>query len=245
MNLNKQKLLNPPLKSQTSNWNKSNGRNHNGRITAWHRGGGHIRLYRKVDLKRHSTQGIIVGIEYDPNRSGFLARVFNPDTKKHTYIIAPTNVKKGDIVRSNSIRNGIQNGHSKTLRYIFPGTPIYNLSVVPGKNGKILRAAGSSGQIIKKTNKLAKIRLKSGHCRWFDIKTMATTGTVSNSDYRFIKYKKAGQSRWLGKRPVVRGVAMNPVDHPHGGGEGKTSGGRPSVTPWGKPTKGLKTRRSK
>ena len=155
-------------------------------------------------------------------------------------------MKKGDIIGSNSTKNGIQNGHSKALKHIFTGTAIYNLlCVVPGKNGKILRAEGSSGQIGTKTNKLAKVRLKSGHCRWFDIKTIATTGTVSNSDCHFIQFLKAGQSRWLRRRSYVCGVAMNSVDQPHGGGEGKTSGGRPSVTPWGKPTKGLKTRRSK
>lgn len=239
----KQIFLSPPLKSQTHAWNSSTGRNHKGRITAWHRGGGHARLYRNIDLKRQSTQGIVVGLEYDPNRSAFLARVFNPDTKGHNYIIAPTKLKKGDVIRSNSARNGLQNGHSKTLRYILTDSLVYNLSLYPGADGKILRAPGAFGRILKRTNTLTKIRLKSGQYRWFDIKTMATYGTVSNPNARFEKLKKAGQSRWLGRRPIVRGVAMNPVDHPHGGGEGKTSGGRPSVTPWAKPTKGPTTRR--
>nr|QWK44211.1 ribosomal protein L2 [Akkesiphycus lubricus] len=243
MKQNKQLFLLPPLKAQTKSLSPSTGRNNKGRITAWHRGGGHTRLYRAIDLKRKTTQGIVVGLEYDPNRLAFLARIFNPDTKKHTYIIAPTKIQKGDVIRSNSTRNGLQNGHSKTLRYILTGSLIYNLSVSPGEDGKILRAPGAFGKILKRTKTLAKVRLKSGQYRWFDIKTMATNGVVSNPDSRFTKLYKAGQSRWLGRRPTVRGVAMNPIDHPHGGGEGKTSGGRPSVTPWGKPTKGPKTRR--
>nr|ALG63447.1 ribosomal protein L2 [Saccharina sp. ye-C] len=235
-------FITPPLKSQRRACKHSTGRNNKGHITAWHRGGGHSRLYRDIDLKRKSTQGIVIGLEYDPNRSALLARIFNPDTKKHNYIIAPTKIKKGDVIRSNSTRSGLQNGHSKILQNILTGSLIYNLSLSPGKDGKILRAPGAFGRILKRTKTLAKIRLKSGQYRWFDIKTIATNGVVSNPDSRFTKLKKAGQSRWLGRRPTVRGVAMNPIDHPHGGGEGKTSGGRSSVTPWGKPTKGPSTR---
>ncbi|CAM9116966.1 unnamed protein product [Hapterophycus canaliculatus] len=242
MKQNKQFFISKPLKSLTKNCNSSTGRNNKGRITAWHRGGGHAKLYRTVDLKRKYTQGIVIGIEYDPNRSAFLARIFNPDTKSHAYIIAPSKIKKGDVIRSNSKRNGLQNGHSKTLRHIMTGTLIHNLSILPNQDAKILRAPGSCGLILKRTKNLAKVRLKSGQYRWFDIKTIATNGVVGNSDSRFNKLYKAGQSRWLGRRPIVRGVAMNPVDHPHGGGEGKTSGGRPSVTPWGKPTKGQPTK---
>lgn len=243
MKQDKQIFLLKPLKSQTKSWNSSTGRNHKGQITAWHRGGGHARLNRNIDLKRKYTQGIVIGLEYDPNRSAFLARIFNPDTKKHNYIIAPTELKKGDVIRSNSTRNGLQNGHSKKLRHIMTGSLIHNLSLTPGKDAKILRAPGACGLILRRTKTLAKIRLKSGQYRWFDIKTIATNGVVSNPNSRFKKLKKAGQSRWLGRRPTVRGVAMNPIDHPHGGGEGKTSGGRPSVTPWGKPTKGSPTKR--
>lgn len=243
MKQKKQNFISKPLKSQTKSWNSSTGRNNKGRITAWHRGGGHARLYRNIDLKRKYTQGIVIGLEYDPNRSAFLARIFNPDTKTHSYIIAPTKIKKGDIIRSNSHRSGLQNGHSKSLKYIMTGSQIHNLSMYPGKDAKILRAPGAYGIILRRTKTLAKIRLKSGQYRWFNIKTIATHGTVSNINSRFKKLKKAGQSRWLGRRPIVRGVAMNPIDHPHGGGEGKTSGGRPSVTPWGKPTKGPSTRR--
>ena len=243
MKRNKQNFLLKPLKSQTKSWNSSTGRNHKGRITAWHRGGGHARLYREIDLKRKHTQGIVIGLEYDPNRSAFLARVFNPDTKEHNYIIAPTKLKRGEVIRSNSTRNGLQNGHSKRLRHIMTGSLIHNLSLTPGEDAQILRAPGACGLILRRTKTLAKVRLKSGQYRWFDIKTIATNGVVGNTDSRFKKLKKAGQSRWLGRRPTVRGVAMNPIDHPHGGGEGKTSGGRPSVTPWGKPTKGPSTRR--
>lgn len=243
MKQTKQFFISKPIKSLTKSWNSATGRNNKGRITAWHRGGGHARLYRKIDLKRKYTQGIVVGLEYDPNRSAFLARIFNPDTQKHNYIIAPSKIKKGEVIRSNSKRSGIQNGHSKTLQRIMTGSYIHNLSILPGQEAKILRAPGSYGLIIKKTKNLVKVRLKSGQFRWFHIKTMATNGIVSNIDSRFNKLYKAGQSRWLGRRPIVRGVAMNPIDHPHGGGEGKTSGGRPSVTPWGKPTKGKLTKR--
>nr|YP_009072545.1 ribosomal protein L2 [Petalonia fascia]AIQ78486.1 ribosomal protein L2 [Petalonia fascia] len=243
MKQSKQFFISKPLKSLTKYYKSSTGRNNKGRITAWHRGGGHTKLYRKIDLKRKYTQGIVVGLEYDPNRSAFLARIFNPDIKNHTYIIAPSKIKKGDVIRSNSTRNGLQNGHSKTLKHIMTGTLIHNLSIFPGQDAKILRAPGACGLILKRTKNLAKVRLKSGQYRWFDIETIATNGIISNSDSRFNKLYKAGQSRWLGRRPIVRGVAMNPVDHPHGGGEGKTSGGRPSVTPWGKPTKGKSTKR--
>jgi len=243
MKQTKQTFIFKSLKSKTKNWKSSTGRNHKGRITAWHRGGGHDRLYRQIDLRRKSTQGIVVGLEYDPNRNAFLARIFNPDTKEQNYIIAPTELEKGEIIRSNSTRNGLQNGHSKKLKYMMTGSSIYCISLSPGKDAKILRAPGAYGIILRRTKNLTKIKLKSGQYRWFDIKTIATNGVVGNPDSRFKKLKKAGQSRWLGRRPTVRGVAMNPVDHPHGGGEGKTSGGRPSVTPWGKPTKGPRTRR--
>jgi len=239
-------FITTPLKSKTQSWNFSNGRNNKGRITAWHRGGGHNQLYRCVDFQRTSTNGIVVGLEYDPNRTAFLARVFNPDTKKNNYILAPTQIKKGDVIRSNSghLKNTYNdNGHSQKLRYINTGRAVYNLSLKPNGYGQILRAPGAYGKLIKKTQDKAEIRLKSGHYRWFDINTIATLGVVSNPDKRFNSLKKAGNSRWLGRRPIVRGVAMNPVDHPHGGGEGKTSGGRPSVTPWGKPTKGKPTKR--
>lgn len=234
------------LKSNTHAWNFSNGRNNIGRITAWHRGGGHNRLYRDIDFQRKNTHGIVVGLEYDPNRTAFIARIFNPDTQKNNYILAPTQLKKGDVIRSNvgplkTIYTN--NGHSQKLRYINTGKLVHNLSLKANGCGQILRAPGACGKLIKKTENLAEIKLKSGQCRWFNINTIATIGIVSNSDKRFSQLKKAGQTRWIGKRPIVRGVAMNPIDHPHGGGEGKTSGGRPSVTPWGKPTRGKSTKR--
>lgn len=239
-------FLHTSLKSNIQAWKFSNGRNNKGRITAWHRGGGHNRLFRDIDLPRISTYGIVVGLEYDPNRTAFLARVFNPDTQKNNYILAPTQIERGDIIRSNvgHIKNLYKdNGHSKKLRYINTGRLVYNLSLRPNGHGQVLRAPGAYGKLIRKTKKFAEIKLKSGQYRWFDINTIATLGVVSNPDKRYRPLKKAGQSRWLGRRPTVRGVAMNPIDHPHGGGEGKTSGGRPSVTPWGKPTKGKPTKR--
>nr|AZJ16119.1 ribosomal protein L2 [Sargassum confusum] len=240
--MTKRRFLERPLKSQVKAHKTMGGRNNKGRITSWHRGGCHKRLYRKIDFKRKHTQGIVIGLEYDPNRSAHLARIFNPDTKKQNYILATTNLQKGDVVRSNSTHYGLNNAHSRSLDRILTGTPIHNISLYPGENGQLLRASGSYGRVLKKTKKLAQIRLKSGQYRWFDIKAQATNGIIGNTEHRFIKLKKAGRARWLGHRPVVRGVAMNPIDHPHGGGEGKTSGGRPSVTPWGKPTKGATTR---
>nr|YP_009330421.1 rpL2 [Coccophora langsdorfii]ANS72193.1 rpL2 [Coccophora langsdorfii] len=243
--MTQKQFLEKPLKSQIKARKTSSGRNNKGHITSWHRGGGHKRLYREIDLKRKHTQGIVVGLEYDPNRSAYLARIFNPDNKKQNYILAPTSIQKGEVVRSNSKRRGLDNAHSKPLYHILTGTPVHNISLRPGEDGKLLRASGSYGYVLKKTKNMAQIRLKSGQYRWFDIKTQATNGIIGNTEHRFIKLKKAGHARWLGHRPIVRGVAMNPVDHPHGGGEGKTSGGRPSVTPWGKPTKGAATRRLK
>lgn len=243
--MTKKQFIKKPLKSQIKACKTLSGRNNKGRITSRHRGGCHKRLYRNIDFKRKDTQGIVIGLEYDPNRSSYLARIFNPDNKEQNYVLATTNIQKGDIVRSNSTHSGLNNAHSKPLGRILTGTPIHNISLHPGGDGKLLRASGSFGQILKKTKKFAQIRLKSGQYRWFHIETQATKGIIGNTEHRFIKLKKAGRARWLGHRPVVRGVAMNPVDHPHGGGEGKTSGGRPSVTPWGKPTKGATTRRLK
>lgn len=236
-------FLKNKLKKYTKGYTGATGRNNKGRVTAWHRGGKHQQLYRTIDLYRKNTHGIVIGLEYDPNRKCFLARIFNPDTNQNNYILAPTKLKRGDIIRSDSEQN--INGHSQKLRYIPTGSFIHNLSLSPGQKGKIIRSPGSFGRLIKKTDLMAQIRLKSGKYHWFSIDTLASLGVVSNSDHKFIKLKKAGQNRWRGKRPIVRGVAMNPIDHPHGGGEGKSSGGRPSVTPWGKPTKGKPTKINK
>lgn len=243
MRYNKPTFLNNNLKSNVKNYIRANGRNNKGRITVWHKGNGHQHLYRKIDLHRKDTHGIVIGLEYDPNRKAFLARVFNPDTKKNNYILAPTNIEKGQVIRSNSEHN--KNGYSQKLRYVPTGQLIYNIPIKSGHVGQISRAPGSFGKLIKKTQQFGQIELKSGYLKWLNIDTIVSLGIVSNTESQFKKLKKAGQSRWLGKRPTVRGVAMNPVDHPHGGGEGKSSGGRPSVTPWGKPTKGKPTRQNK
>nr|YP_011008088.1 ribosomal protein L2 [Dictyotopsis propagulifera]WBP69954.1 ribosomal protein L2 [Dictyotopsis propagulifera] len=220
-----------PLKSLTFAYKRFNGRNNTGHITMWHRGGQHKRLYRNLDLQRKNTNGIVTKIEYDPNRKASIARIFNPDIKIYKYILAPTQLKIGDVIRSNS-KSKI-NGHSLKLKYITTGSIIHNISAIPGARGKFLRAPGAFGRLIKKTLLRACVQLKSGSLKWFNTETLASLGTINNLNQNKKLYK-SGQSRWLGRRPKVRGVAMNPVDHPHGGGEGKTSGGRPSVTPWGK-----------
>ena len=236
-------FLKTNLKSNVKNYNRATGRNHTGHITIWHKGGGHKRVYRDIDLYRKDTNGIVIGLEYDPNRAAFIARIYNPDTKKNNYILAPTNLRKGHIVRSNSEQN--KNGYSQRLKYIPTGQLIHNVPLKLDHKGKMFRAPGSFGRLIKKNDQCAKIELKSGYYKWLNINTLVSIGTVSNSQLQFKKLRKAGHSRWLGKRPTVRGVAMNPIDHPHGGGEGKSSGGRPSVSPWGKPTKGKPTRQLK
>lgn len=227
------------IKNLTYGKHKKSGRNNQGQITVWHRGKQHHRSYRKIDFNRNATNGIVVGLEYDPNRGAFLARIFNPDSSINNYILAPDNVKIGNVIRSDSEYS--ITGHSQKIRYIPTGSSIFNISAKPGGGGKFARAPGNFGILVKKTNTEAQILLNSGQKKWFKINTIATIGVVSNPYKKFKKLKKAGQSRWLGRKPIVRGVAMNPVDHPHGGGEGKTSGGRPSVTPWGNPTRGKRT----
>lgn len=228
-----------PLKTKTYNIHSSVGRNNKGHITAWHRGGGHRRLFRDIDFHRDETNGIVIRLEYDPNRTANIARVYDPDRGQNNYILASSMLKPGSVIRSKSEIG--ETGHSQELRYIATGALIYNISLKAGQPGKFLRAGGSFGILIKKTDKKAQVQLKSGLTRWFPIDAIATLGTAGNSSLRYKRLRKAGQNRWLGKRPSVRGVAMNPIDHPHGGGEGKTSGGRPSVTPWGKPTRGKPT----
>lgn len=236
-------FLKTNVKLHTKPCNRRNGRNNAGRITIWHKGGGHKRLYRYIDLHRKNTHGIVIGLEYDPNRNASIARVYNPDNNTNTYILAPTKLKQGHIVRSNSEQN--KNGYSQKLRYVPTGQFVHSIPLKLEQEGKLLRAPGSFGKLIKKNNQGAQIELKSGQYKWFHRDTIVSIGIIGNLHLRFKKLSKAGQSRWLGKRPTVRGVAMNPVDHPHGGGEGKSSGGRPSVTPWGKPTKGKPTKQIK
>lgn len=234
-----------PHKSLTKGLTKTGGRNNLGRMTARHRGGGHKRLYRMVDFKRNKLDSVatIERIEYDPNRSAYIALV-KYDDGVFSYILAPAKLKAGDKIIS-SANADIKIGNCLPLKNIPVGTIIHNVEMKPGKGGQIARSAGTSVNLVGKDSGYAQIKLASGEVRLIPLECMATIGTLSNADKKNTIIGKAGRSRWLGKRPHVRGVAMNPVDHPHGGGEGKTSGGRHPVTPWGKPTKGKKTRKNK
>jgi len=234
-----------PEKTLTVGLTKSGGRNNKGRVTARRRGGGHKRLYRIIDFKRnhHNVPATVERIEYDPNRSAFIALLQYEDGTK-SYILAPQRLSVGDVVTSGE-KADIKPGNAMPLANIPIGTIIHNVELKPGKGGQIARSAGTYVQLVGRDQSYSILRLNSGEQRMTRSECMATIGAVSNPDNKNIKLAKAGRSRWLGKRPSVRGVAMNPVDHPHGGGEGKTSGGRHPVTPWGKPTKGKKTRSNK
>ena len=234
-----------PEKTLTVGLSKSGGRNNKGRVTARRRGGGHKRLYRMIDFKRNHFEipAKVERIEYDPNRSAFIALLLYNDGKK-SYILAPQRLAVGDTVVS-SAKADIKPGNALPLANIPIGTIIHNVELKPGKGGQIARSAGTYVQLVGRDQSYSILRLNSGEQRMTRSECMATIGAVSNSDNKNIKLAKAGRSRWLGRRPSVRGVAMNPIDHPHGGGEGKTSGGRHPVTPWGKPTKGKKTRTNK
>lgn len=234
-----------PVKKLTEGVTKSGGRNNNGRITSRHRGGGHKRLYRIIDFKRtkFDVSAVVERIEYDPNRSAFIA-LLKYDDGEQAYIIAPQRLQEGDRVVA-AHRADIKPGNAMPMENMPVGTIIHNVEMKPGRGGQMARAAGTYVQLIGKDSGYAQLRLTSGELRMVPAKCMATVGAVSNSDNKNQNMSKAGRSRWLGKRPKVRGVAMNPVDHPHGGGEGRTSGGRHPVSPWGKPTKGARTRRKK
>jgi len=221
------------------------GRNNHGELTIWHRGGGHKRHYRVVDFKR-DKMGIparVATIEYDPNRSAFIALLHYADGEKR-YILAPSGLKVGDKVVSGPEAD-IVTGNALPLKSIPAGTLIHNIELRPGKGGQMVRSAGSSAQLLAKEGEYAQIRLPSGEVRKVLMDCVATIGQVGNLEHENISIGKAGRKRWMGIRPTVRGVAMNPVDHPLGGGEGKTSGGRHPVTPWGQPTRGYKTRNNK
>jgi large subunit ribosomal protein L2 len=233
-----------PIRSKTRGLSKKGGRNHKGRITSFHRGGGHKRRYRMIDFKREFCQGEVIGIEHDPNRSAWIARIRKKNSQEEFYIIAPNDVSVGSTVVSDTFTD-VKPGNSMVLARMPIGTSIHNIELKPGKGGQLIRSAGCSGSLIQKTDRYARIRLPSGSQRLVPLECSATIGSISNQDYNLQTIGKAGRSRWLSRRPTVRGVAMNPVDHPHGGGEGKTSGGRPSVTPWGRPTKGQPTRSKK
>jgi large subunit ribosomal protein L2 len=224
---------------------KTGGRNNNGRVTSRHRGGGHKRRYRMIDFKRmkDGVPAKVATIEYDPNRSARIALLHYVDGEKG-HILAPASLQAGDTVMSGP-QADIRPGNAMALQDMPLGQTIHNIELAPGGGGKLVRSAGAAAQLMARDGKYAQIRLASGEMRLVLAACRATIGQVGNADHENISIGKAGRSRWLGKRPRVRGVAMNPVDHPHGGGEGKTSGGRHPVTPWGVPTKGYKTRRNK
>ncbi len=235
-----------PEKSLLEPMKKKAGRNVWGRITIRHRGGGHKRKYRRIDFKRdkENIRAKVAGIEYDPNRSANIALLHYEDGEKR-YILAPVGLKEGSFVVAGSDIE-VKPGNALPLRKMPVGTMIHNIELVPGKGGQMVRSAGSMAQLLAKEGDYAHIKLPSGEVRLVPIEGKATVGQVGNVDHEKIEVGKAGRSRWLGIRPTVRGFAMNPVDHPHGGGEGKTPVGRPSpLSPWGKPTRGYKTRRKK
>jgi large subunit ribosomal protein L2 len=235
-----------PVKTLTQGLTKKAGRNNDGRITARRRGGGHKRLYRIVDFKRQKfdVPAIVERIEYDPNRTAFIALIKYEDGELN-YIVAPQRLAAGDQVISTEGRADIKPGNAMPMSNIPIGTIVHNVEMKSGKGAQIARSAGNYVQLVGRDGGYAQLKLNSGELRMVRAECMATIGAVSNPDQSNIKLGKAGRKRWLGKRPAVRGVAMNPVDHPHGGGEGRTSGGRHPVTPWGKPTKGKRTRRPK
>lgn len=228
------------LKQECIKVQKHSGRNHSGKITLRHRGGGHTKHYRKLDFSRKKAIGVVEGFEHDPYRKAWIQRTFHPDKHQHNYMLGVQDLKVGNIVR-NFKKAKLKSGHHQLLKNIPLGYVVHNISATPNKEGQYLRAAGTYGQVLQKTKTHARIKLRSGEHRLFSLKASASLGAVSCEDAKLVKYGKAGRKRWMGFRPSVRGVAINPVDHPHGGGEGKTSGGRPSVTPWGKPTKGQPT----
>lgn len=233
-----------PEKSLVTTINKTAGRNAHGRITSRHRGGGVKRKYRIIDLKRDkgNIPARVAAIEYDPYRTAYIALLNYADGEKR-YIIQPNGLKVGDVVESGSDAD-IKVGNTLRLADIPVGTTVHNIEMTPGKGGQIARSAGSSAQLMAKEGKFAQLRLPSGEFRLIDLRCKATIGQVGNISHELITLGKAGKSRYLGKRPHVRGSAMNPVDHPHGGGEGRTPIGRPSpMTPWGKKALGLKTRK--
>jgi large subunit ribosomal protein L2 len=236
---------NEPHRPLTEKLERSGGRNNRGELTVWWRGGGHKRLYRIIDFKRDKKDipGRIETVEYDPNRSSRIALVTYADGEKR-YILQPAGMKVGDtVVAGDNV--DILPGNCLPLKNIPLGTTIHNVELRPGKGGQIARSAGSSVQLVAREGAYASVKMPSGEIRKINVECVATIGQVGNIDHENVSIGKAGRSRWLGKRPHVRGVAMNPVDHPLGGGEGKTSGGRHPVTPWGVPTKGYKTRNNK
>jgi large subunit ribosomal protein L2 len=234
-----------PVKGLTVGKHSTGGRNNHGRTTSWFRGGGHKRSYRLVDFKRRKfdVAATVERLEYDPNRTAFIALLKYADGEL-SYILAPQRLKAGDQVIAGA-RVDIKPGNAMPLAAIPVGTIVHNVEMKQGAGGKIARAAGQYAQLVGKDSGYAQIKLMSGELRMVRAECLATIGAVSNPDNSNASLGKAGRARWLGRRPHNRGVTMNPIDHPHGGGEGRTSGGRHPVTPWGKPTKGYKTRVNK
>ncbi|MGN6583886.1 MAG: 50S ribosomal protein L2 [Rhizobiaceae bacterium] len=234
-----------PVKGLTEGLTSSGGRNNYGRITARFQGGGHKRTYRRVDFKRtkFGVSATVERLEYDPNRTAFIALIKYEDGEL-SYILAPQRLAAGDVVIADESAD-VKPGNAMRLSSMPVGTIVHNVELKPGKGGQIARSAGTYAQLVGRDQGMAILRLNSGEQRMVHGSCLATVGAVSNPDHGNINLGKAGRKRWLGKRPHNRGVTMNPVDHPHGGGEGRTSGGRHPVTPWGKPTKGKKTRSNK
>ena len=232
-----------PVKKLTKGLTKTGGRNNKGRITSRRRGGGHKRSYRVIDFKRNkfNIDAKVATIEYDPNRSAFIALLYYSDGEKR-YIIQPDGLKVGDVVVSGE-KVSLKTGNAMKLKNIPSGQFVHNIELIPGKGAQLARSAGSYVQIMANDEGFTTLKMPSGEVRMVPEDCLATIGIVGNKHHELIQSGKAGRSRWLGKRPKVRGVAMNPVDHPMGGGEGKSSGGRHPTTPWGKPTKGYKTRK--
>lgn len=234
-----------PEKSLVEGKSNTGGRNSEGRISIWSRGGGHKRRYRIIDFKRdkHGIPAVVAAIEYDPNRSSNIALLNYQDGEKR-YILQPTGLKVGMTIMSGPGAD-ILVGNALPLKNIPPGTLVHNVELRPGKGGQLSRAAGTETRLVSREGTYALLKLPSGETRRVLAECMATVGQVGNSDHGNVTYGKAGKSRWQGRRPSNRGVSMNPVDHPHGGGEGRSSGGRHPVTPWGRPTRGYKTRNNK
>jgi len=235
-----------PVKRLTEGKTSTGGRNNHGHITVWQKGGGHKQRYRTVDFVRRAKWGmpaVVERLEYDPNRTAFIALIRYADGEL-SYIIAPQRLSAGDSVVAGE-REDIKPGNAMPLANIPVGTIVHNVEMKIGKGGQLARAAGSYVQLVGRDAGYALLKLGSGEVRMVRAECMATIGAVSNADHANVKIGKAGRSRWLGRRPVVRGVAMNPIDHPHGGGEGRTKGGRHPVTPWGIKTKGKRTRKNK
>lgn len=234
-----------PERSLLAPLHKKGGRNNRGRITMRHRGGGAQRLYRVIDFKRNklSVPGKVAAIEYDPNRNARIALIHYLDGEKR-YILAPKDVKVGDTIVAGP-ESDIRPGNALKLKDIPVGTMVHNLELEPGRGGKLVRAAGTSAQLMAKEGKYAYVRMPSGELRLILQECMATVGQIGNEDYENVSLGKAGKTRWLGRRPMVRGMVMNPVDHPMGGGEGRSKSHKHPVSPWGTPAKGYRTRKNK